>query len=70
MKCLNSTFNAQGLRIIIVVVQVGVMKISYIYRKSKCLGNKNWMKLNLSQNWWFSKFHPIKCSFVKITFEY
>jgi hypothetical protein len=50
MKCLNSTFNAQGLRIIIVVVQVGVMKISYIYRKSKCLGNKNWMKLNLSQN--------------------
>jgi len=53
MKCLNSTFNAQGSRIIIVVVQVGVMKILYyiyIYRKSKCLGNKNWMKLNLSQN--------------------
>jgi len=27
MKCWNSTFNAQGLRIIIVVVQVGAVKI-------------------------------------------
>ncbi len=27
MKCLNSAFNAQGLRVIIVVVQVGAVKI-------------------------------------------
>jgi hypothetical protein len=27
MKCWNSTFNAQGLRVIIVVVHVGVVKI-------------------------------------------
>jgi hypothetical protein len=27
MKCWNSTFNAQGLKIIIIVVHVGVVKI-------------------------------------------
>jgi hypothetical protein len=27
MKCLNPAFNAQGSRIIIIVVQVGAMKI-------------------------------------------
>jgi hypothetical protein len=27
MKCWNSTFNAQGSKIIIVVVQIGAMKI-------------------------------------------
>jgi hypothetical protein len=27
MKCWNSTFNAQGLKIIIIIVHVGVVKI-------------------------------------------
>jgi hypothetical protein len=27
MKCWNLTFNAQGLRVIIVVIQVGIVKI-------------------------------------------
>jgi uncharacterized membrane protein len=27
MKCWNSTFNAQGLRLIIIIVQLGLMKI-------------------------------------------
>jgi hypothetical protein len=30
MKCWNSTFNAQGLKIIIIVVHVGVVKIHII----------------------------------------
>jgi hypothetical protein len=34
MKCWNSTFNAQGSRVIIVVVQVGAAKI-YVGKKKK-----------------------------------
>jgi hypothetical protein len=33
MKCWNSTFNAQGLRVIIVVVHVGIVKIYVVVVK-------------------------------------
>jgi hypothetical protein len=35
MKCSNSAFNAQGLRVIIVVAQVGVVKIYICSGKGK-----------------------------------
>jgi hypothetical protein len=53
MKCWNSAFNAQGLRIIIVVVQVGVVKICVatveaLRQKEK----RGWIISVHHQNWW------------------
>jgi len=59
MKCWNLTSNAQGLKIIIVVVQVGVVKI-YVATMdgvSQAKGKTRWNSV-YHQNWWFSKFHP------------
>jgi hypothetical protein len=44
MKCWNSAFNAQGSRLIIVVVQVGAVKI---YVAAVQALRKHWMKLSL-----------------------
>ncbi len=47
MKCWNSPFNAQGLRVIIVVVQVGAVKI-YVAAQCRRSGKrKHRMKLSL-----------------------
>jgi len=46
MKCWNSASNTQGLRVIIVVLQVGPVKI-YVAAV-----------VSLPPNWWFSEFHP------------
>jgi len=52
MKCWNSAFNAQGSRVIIVVVQVGGVKISVAavqaLRKKE---NTRWNSV-YHQNWW------------------
>jgi hypothetical protein len=49
VECRNSAFNAQGSRVIIVVVQAGALKKAC----SKCEGKRkegqNWMKLSLPQ---------------------
>jgi hypothetical protein len=45
MKCWNSTFNAQGSKVIIIVVQVGVVKI-YV-ATAEVLRKKKRMKLSL-----------------------
>jgi hypothetical protein len=54
MKCWNSAFNAQGLQLIIVVVQVGAVKIYVaavedVQGKGKPGWNSVW-----HQNWWKS----------------
>jgi hypothetical protein len=49
MKCLNLAFNAQGLRVIMVVVQVGAVRIyaAIVRRSGK---RKEGMKLSLPPN--------------------
>jgi hypothetical protein len=52
MKCWNSTFNAQGSRIIIIIVQVKVVKIYVVAIEApgkKEKGGQNMMKINLPQ---------------------
>jgi hypothetical protein len=49
MKCLNSAFNAQGLRVIMVVVQVGAVKI-YVAIVRRSGKRKEGMKLSLPPN--------------------
>ncbi len=56
-KCWISAFNAQGLRLIIVAIQVGAVKI-YIaaveaLRKKERQGETQ----ETNKNWWFSEFH-------------
>jgi hypothetical protein len=50
MKCWNSAFNAQGSRVIIVVVQVGAVK-KYV-AAVKAGKRKEEMKSVYHQNWW------------------
>jgi hypothetical protein len=47
MKCWNSAFNAQGSRVIIVVVQVGAVKIYVAAMSSGDTQEKDRMKLSL-----------------------
>jgi hypothetical protein len=61
MKCWNSAFNAQGSRLIIVLVQVGAMKNENI-----CSNNGKTGKLRKKERQdetqfttWFSEFHPL-----------
>ncbi len=49
MKCWNSAFHAQGLRVIIVVVQVGAVKI-YVAAALEGLGEKGKTSV-YHQNW-------------------
>jgi nicotinamide riboside transporter PnuC len=73
MKCWNSSSNAQGSRVIIVVVQVGAVKI-YVttvkaLRKKETTG---WNSVYY-QNWWFSQFQPTLewlCTFFFAGFFY
>jgi len=48
MKCWNSTFNAQGWRVIIVVVQVGAVKICVAHQWKRSGKRKERMKLSLA----------------------
>ncbi len=52
MKSWNSTFNSQGLKVIIIVVQVGAMTI-YVdqYWKHSKRGKTRWNSI-YHQNWW------------------
>jgi hypothetical protein len=47
MKCCNSAFNAQGLRLIIVVVQLGAVKI-YVAAVEALRKRKDRMKLKFT----------------------
>jgi hypothetical protein len=56
MKCWNSAFNAQGPRVIIVVVQVGAGE-NICSSSSVCVQEKGQTRWNSSyhQDWWFSE---------------
>jgi hypothetical protein len=58
MNCWNSAFNARGSRLIIVVVQLGAMKI-YVaaVEAAREKGKTGWNSV-YHQDWWFSEFHP------------
>jgi len=57
MKCWNSAFNAQGSRLIIVVVQLGAVKIYVAALEAlRKKGKTGWNSV-YDQNWWFSEFH-------------
>jgi len=63
MKCWNSAFDTQSSRLIIVVVQLGAVKIyvaavEALRKKGKTGWRWNPAKL-YHQNWWFSEFHPL-----------
>jgi hypothetical protein len=55
MECWNLAFNAQGLKVIIVVVHVGTIKM-YVGAMKSFLenerGGQNKMKISLSQKMW------------------
>jgi hypothetical protein len=56
---MNSVWNAQGLRLIMVVVQFGAVKI-YVAASNggaQEKGKTGWNSV-YHQNWWFSEFHP------------
>jgi hypothetical protein len=58
MKCWYSTFNAQGSRLIIVVVQLGAVKI-YVAAVEALRKKKRQDETQFTtKNWWFSEFHP------------
>ncbi len=65
-KCWISAFNAQGLRLIIVVVQVRAVKI-YVAPVEALRKKERQVKLSLPPNWWFSKLQsysvnlPVRC---------
>jgi nicotinamidase-related amidase len=60
----NSAFHAQSSRLIIVVVQLGAVKIyvaavEALRKKERQDGWRRWNPAKLyRQNWWFSEFHP------------
>jgi hypothetical protein len=65
MKCWNSAFNARGSRLIIVVVQLGAVKI-YVAavealrkkeRQDKYKIISRFLTRFTTKNWWFSEFH-------------
>ncbi len=57
MECWNLAFNAQGLKVIIVVVHVGTIKM-YVGAMKSFLenerGGQNKMKISLSQKMWWN----------------
>ncbi len=56
MKCWNSAFNAQGLKLIIVVVQIGAVKI-YVAAVEALRKKERQEKTQFTtKNWWFSEF--------------
>jgi hypothetical protein len=73
MKFWNSAFDAQGSRLIIVVVHVRAVK-KYICSSSTGGAQENgktgWNSV-YHQNWWFSEYHPMSnanvpfCKFLK-----
>jgi hypothetical protein len=79
MKCWNSAFNAQGSRLIIVVVQLGAVKIYVASSSSGGAQEKGKTGSNsvYHQNWWFSsEFSPlvelnanVPSSFLQVCFE-
>jgi hypothetical protein len=70
MKCWNAAFNAQGLRVIIVVVQVGVVSRIYVAASKPSSGGAQETGWNsvYHQNWWKSWFASQFFSFVKFSF--
>jgi len=52
MKCGNSAFNAQDLRVIIVVLQVGAVKIYVAAVKALTQNEKQDENSVYHQNWW------------------
>jgi len=57
-KCWISAFNAQGSRGIIVVVQVGAVKIYVATVETLRKKERQGETQKTIKNWWFSKFHP------------
>ncbi len=57
MKCWNSASNAQGLRLAIVVAEVGVVKM-YVAAVEALTEKERQDETQFTQNWWFSEFHP------------
>ncbi len=58
MKCWYEAFNAQGSRLIIVVVQLGAVKIYVAARQALRKKDRQDERQVYHQNWWFSEFHP------------
>jgi hypothetical protein len=54
MKCWNSAFNPQGLRVIIVVLQLGAA-VEALRKKER---QDETQFTVYHQRWWFSEFHP------------
>jgi hypothetical protein len=52
MKCRNSAFDSQGLRLIIVVVQVGAVRIYVAVMKALRKNQKQDETQFYHQNWW------------------
>jgi hypothetical protein len=52
----HSAFNAQGSRLIIIVVQLGAVKTSVAAVEAE--KRKTGWNSVYHQNWWFSEFHP------------
>jgi hypothetical protein len=69
MKCWNSAFNAQGSRVIIVVVQVGPVKIYVAAVEAlRKRGKTGWTSI-YHQNWWKKLvWIPVIFPFVKFSF--
>ncbi len=58
MKCWNPTFNARGSRLIIVLVQLGAVKIYVAAVEALRQKERQDQTRFTHQNWWFSEFHP------------
>ncbi len=58
MKCWYSAFNAQGSRLIVVVVQWGAVKIYVAALQALRKKDRQDQRQVYHQNWWFSEFHP------------
>jgi len=71
MKCWNSAFNAQGSTLIIVIVQLGAVKIYVAVVEALKQGKTGWNSVYY-QIWWFSEFHPLlnaNLLFLHVFFE-
>jgi hypothetical protein len=62
LKVLCTRFNAQGSKIIIIVVHVGAIKIICSNSEGIQEKKKDKMKLNLPPKLWFLEFHPVSPS--------
>ncbi len=78
-NCWNSAFNAQGSRLIIIVLHIRPVKI-YVAaveelrkkeRQDETQFTTRWNSV-YHQNWWFSEFHPpldCQCIFLQVFFN-